>query len=96
MEQLPLVIHEQQVTLFKFWFDGTLCDGLRFRNELFRRIYQLDECYRDRVYALSYALTERNIPVIILYSNRAYTVWVNLKVNWQAVNQEVKQVYSLL
>jgi hypothetical protein len=79
MEPLPVVIHQQQGTIFKFWLDGRLNDGLRLQNTLYRRVHRFPISHRDQAYALGCALAQQKIRTVLTRSPNDYSVWIDLR-----------------
>lgn len=75
----PLLINEKLVSLFNFWADGKLQNGMRCSNELFRQVRTFAFDQRQRVYSLGWALAERGIQVVITWSHRGYGLWICLR-----------------
>ncbi|MBD2256096.1 hypothetical protein [Pseudanabaena sp. FACHB-2040] len=75
----PLVINEKLVSLFKFWFDGQIYDGMGCRNEIFSCLRVADHRKRQQIYDLGWALAEEGVQVVITVSDSKYTLWSNLR-----------------
>lgn len=76
---LPLVIDEQQVFIFKFWFDGKIQDGMHFQNELFCQIGTFGVSERSRVYQAACKLAHQGTLLAITCSDTTCRVWGNLR-----------------
>lgn len=100
----PLVVKEELVNLFKFWFQETIQDGMLFRDELFRHLQSFNFVQRHRAYEIGYQLAEKGFKVVITCSgdtgittaNRdhssqsqiRYRVWVSLREPWHHLQPE--------
>lgn len=79
LEAVPLVFSEQRVSLFKFYRDQSIRDGMLYRNELYQSVREFG--IRDRLKAYQFACEqfEQGIPNLITVSEHRYVVWVNLR-----------------
>lgn len=73
---------ENQVSLFKFWFDGDIREGLCHRGELFRHSCTVASSQASQVYALGQRLVCEGVEVVITCSNDRYRLWTNLRVEY--------------
>lgn len=79
LESAPHVIPEQQITLFKFYMDQAIQDGLTYGNELYRlaKEFRIDDWLEaDR---LGCELIGQGIPTVISVSKQRYSVWISLR-----------------
>jgi hypothetical protein len=74
-----LLISEELVSQFKFWMDGKIQTGMRFRRELFRHVSKFKNHQRQEAFDLAWKLAQKDRGVIITASTFQYTVWVNLR-----------------
>ena len=87
LEAIPPVVNEQTVTLFYFYLDGALCEGMRYQNELYQLESQFDIYNSSTAYRSGCEMLQKipgNIPlasdpVIISASKLRYGVWVSLR-----------------
>lgn len=75
----PLVINEKLVSLFKFWRDGQIHDGMGCRNEIFSCLRSADLRKRQQIYDLGWALAQEGVQVVITVSDAKYTLWSSLR-----------------
>lgn len=75
----PSLISEHLVSLFKFWMDGRVQDGMRCNSGLFHLHQAFDSDRREQVFALAWAFSEHNIPVVITSSGLEYKLWISLR-----------------
>ncbi|XHX77376.1 MAG: hypothetical protein RBJ76_23500 [Stenomitos frigidus ULC029] len=75
----PLLVNEKLVSLFKFWANGKLQNGMRCSNELFRQVRTFTFDQRQKVYSLGWALAERGIRTVITWSLQGYALWVCMR-----------------
>lgn len=75
----PPVIAEQQITLFKFYRDQAVQDGMTYGNELYRLARQFSPNHRLDAYRFGCELLEQGIPTIVSASKQRYIVWISLR-----------------
>jgi hypothetical protein len=75
-----LLINEQFVFQFKYWRDGQIRVGMRFRSNLFESVSQFKHNQRPQAFELAWQLDQGGKEVVVTASPTQYTVWVNLKV----------------
>lgn len=75
----PCVVAEQQITLFKFYMDQAVQDGMMYKNELYRLARQFSADSRLDAYRLGCELLEQGVPVVISVSKQQYRVWICLR-----------------
>lgn len=77
---LPLVINEQKIFTFKFWFDGSIQDGMYCQKELFCRLQTFEARYRAQVYQLGVKISQhQDTLVAIALSSETCSLWVSLR-----------------
>lgn len=76
---LPLVIKEEQIFAFKFWFNGTIRNGMYYQNELFCRLETFDASKRPQVYQLGCKLAQKNVLVALSSSTQTCSLWGSLR-----------------
>ncbi|HEY9907117.1 MAG TPA: hypothetical protein V6D18_05850 [Thermosynechococcaceae cyanobacterium] len=75
-----LLINEKLIAQFKFWLDGQVQQGMRFRNELFGCAAGFQSSQRHEAFDLAWRLSQRpGQQVVVTTSNFHYTVWVSLR-----------------
>lgn len=74
-----LLISGNLVSQFKFWWDGQIQTGMRFRNELFCYVSKFDSQQRHKVFELAWTLACEGAQVVITAEPSQYTVWVSLR-----------------
>ncbi len=74
-----LLINEQFVFQFKYWRDGRIRIGMRFRSNLFESVSQFKPNQRPQAFELAWQLDQAGKEVVVTASPTQYTVWVNLK-----------------
>lgn len=75
-----LLIDEQFVSQFKYWREGQVRSGMRFRNDLFEYISQFDYFQRNRAFDLAWHIAQTGRETIVTASQNQYRVWINLRV----------------
>ncbi|MDX2244647.1 MAG: hypothetical protein NW224_28570 [Leptolyngbyaceae cyanobacterium bins.302] len=76
---LPLVIDEQQVFTFKFWFEAQIQTGMQFQNELFCQLVVADVDQRSRLYRKACKLAQQGVRLVITCSPSQCCVWGSLR-----------------
>jgi hypothetical protein len=72
------MIPEQQITLFKFYMDQSMQDGVTYGKELYRLAKQFVVSDRLEAYRYGCELLEQGIPTLISVSKQRYIVWMSL------------------
>lgn len=76
---LPLVIDEQQVFTFKFWFGNQVQTGMHFQNELFCQLGTVDAAQRSHLYQQACKLAHQGIVLAISCSSNRCSLWGSLR-----------------
>lgn len=76
---LPLLVDEKKIFAFKFWFNGTIQDGMSYQQELFCRLQTWEIRYRAKVYRLGCKICKDDTPVAIALSDTTCSLWVSLR-----------------
>jgi hypothetical protein len=76
---LPLVIDEEQIFSFKFWFDGTIHQGMYYQNELYCRLQTFQINQRSQVYQLGCKLAAKDILVALTCTETTCSLWGSLR-----------------
>ncbi|MBW4521869.1 MAG: hypothetical protein KME16_19475 [Scytolyngbya sp. HA4215-MV1] len=87
LETIPPVVNEQTVTLFYFYMDGAVYEGMRYQNELYQLECQFDIYSSSTAYRSGCELLQKMTgkipfefnPVIISASRLRYGVWLSLR-----------------
>ncbi len=74
-----LLINEQFVSQFKYWRDGQMRTGMRFRSNLFEHVTAFNSRQRTQVFDLAERLAKTGKEVVVTASPTQYTLWVNLR-----------------
>lgn len=74
-----LLINEQFVSQFKYWREGHIQSGMRFRNGLFEHAAAFGHHQRHQAFDLAERLAGLGKEVIITASPNRYMIWVNLR-----------------
>lgn len=79
-----LLIDEQFVSHFKYWREGQIRTGMRFRNHLFECASKFNQHQRYQAFDLALRLTQAAKESIVTVSSSQcmvshYTVWINLR-----------------
>ncbi len=76
---LPLVIDEQQVFTFKFWFGDQIQTGMHFQHELFCQLGTVDLQQRSQLYQQACKLTQQGTVLIITCTKNHCHLWGSLR-----------------
>lgn len=79
LEQIPVLLSEQQVVFFKFYFNQAVRTGMSHRNELYQLIQIFDAQARLEAYRFGCDLIVQGVPVVISRSKDQYLVWSSLR-----------------
>ncbi|MEM9451224.1 MAG: hypothetical protein AAGA75_22175 [Cyanobacteria bacterium P01_E01_bin.6] len=75
---LPAVLEEENYSLFKFWFEDRIHDGLYYRHELFYRLQTLSVEFRAQLYHSACQLAQQE-PVVVTVTSDTCSLWVSLQ-----------------
>ncbi|WP_088892142.1 hypothetical protein [Leptolyngbya ohadii] len=78
LDDIPPVLHEESLHPFKFCFGEAIQEGLSYRNELFCRLYSVDETRRAQLYHYGCQLA-RQEAVLITVKQSTYSLWIGLR-----------------
>lgn len=75
---LPIVVNDHQISLFNFYHDGLVRQGMSYRGHLFGKAYAFN--LEDRTPAFEFAnqLAATGAQTVIAVSQREYIVWIRL------------------
>ncbi len=76
---LPLIVNEDDLSTFKFWFNENLQEGMHHRNELFCRLQIFDIRYRSLVYHLGCKLAQQGSVVVLSCGLDTCSLWASLR-----------------
>jgi hypothetical protein len=74
-----LLINEQFVSQFRYWREGQLRTGMRFRCNLFEYVTKFSSRQRAQVFDFVERLSGTGKEVVVTASPSHYTIWVNLR-----------------
>ncbi|MBE9010035.1 hypothetical protein IQ250_07435 [Pseudanabaenaceae cyanobacterium LEGE 13415] len=77
--QLPSIVQEGTIEVFRFFHKNQIREGIRFDNTLFAAVYQFELTYRLQAYQMAWTLSEAKIPLVISLSPTRFVIWVNLQ-----------------
>lgn len=77
--QLPLIVPEKSINLFRFFYDGRVQEGIRYNSQMYGELHKFDSSYRLQAYQLAWALTQRHVPLVLSVSPTRCVVWVSLQ-----------------
>ena len=76
---LPLIVDENKILIFKFWFEGDIQDGMAYRGELFCRLQTFALAYRPQVYQFGCRLIRQGISAALTSGDESCSLWVSLR-----------------
>ena len=79
LDVAPQLIPEQQMTLFKFYLDQVVQDGMTYQNELYRLERQFTVGDRLEAYQFGCELHKQGFLTLISASKQRYAVWSRLR-----------------
>ncbi|MBM0745241.1 hypothetical protein JOY44_27600 (plasmid) [Phormidium sp. CLA17] len=79
LESAPRMIPEQQITLFKFYMDQSMQDGVTYGKELYQLARQFVASDRLEAYRYGCELLGQGVPTLISVSKQRYIVWTGLR-----------------
>ncbi|OLP19748.1 hypothetical protein BST81_04230 [Leptolyngbya sp. 'hensonii'] len=74
-----LLINEHLVSQFKFWMDGQIQSGMRYRHLFFRLVHQFDNNQRHHAFELAWQVALPGEQVVITTTGKQYKIWAELK-----------------
>ena len=86
---IPSTISEDKVTIFKYWNNDSIQEGMNYKGQLYALVrsypaeYELDAC------ELRCDFAAKGIEVCLTYSLRRYGVWMNLRSLTQASDRNM-------
>lgn len=75
---LPPVVNEGDFFPFKFWFNGSVQDGMYYRSELYYRLHTVDAEQRAGLYHYACKIPQDN-AVVVTVTDKACSLWLNLR-----------------
>lgn len=76
--RLPF-LSEGQASLFKFWLDGDIREGLSYDGELFCHSYTFTKQETDKIYTLGHNLMQEGVEVVVTSAGDRYRLWTSLR-----------------
>ncbi len=76
---LPLLINEQQIFTFQFWFNGSLRYGMYYRNDLYCKLETFEIAQRPQVYQLGCRLANKNAAIVMTITENTCSLWGSLR-----------------
>lgn len=75
----PLVINEEQIFTFNFWFNGSIRCGMYHQGELYCRLESFTLQKRPQVYQLACKLARQTTAIVLSSSATACSLWISLR-----------------
>lgn len=79
MSVLPLVINEEQIFTFNFWFNGSVRVGMYHQGELYCRLESFEIQKRPQVYQLGCKLAQQYTAIVLSSSAVSCNLWISLR-----------------
>jgi hypothetical protein len=76
---LPLVINEDQIFTFNFWFNGSVHCGMYHQSELYCRLESFTLQKRPQVYQLGCKLAQQYTAIVLSSSVTSCSLWISLR-----------------
>lgn len=76
---LPIILSEQIVLPFKFWFNHSLQEGIHHQDELYCQLTSFPPSDRAKAYHLSCRLAQTGTIVLLTLSSQRCGLWVSLR-----------------
>jgi hypothetical protein len=76
---LPLIVQEASLLIFRFYHDGSIQNGIHYEHELYGEIRRFDSIHRLQVYQFAWAMLEYQVPLLITVAPSHYAIWVSLR-----------------
>jgi hypothetical protein len=77
--EIPTVVSEPGRSLFRFFQQGALREGLIYENDVYGLIRQYSLIQRQQAYQVAWALTDQKVPFILTASEARYGLWICLR-----------------
>ncbi|WP_075598529.1 hypothetical protein [Leptolyngbya sp. 'hensonii'] len=74
----PVILDEQLVHRFNFYFEGNIRQGMRHGCRLYGLVEQFNSRHRLNAYQLACELAEQGLPIVVTVSGSSYRVWLGL------------------
>lgn len=75
----PLVIREEQLFAFNFWFNGSVRCGMYHQGELYCRLESFAIQKRPHVYQLGCKLAQHYTAIVLSSSTVSCSLWISLR-----------------
>ncbi|XGV98490.1 MAG: hypothetical protein ACAF41_06050 [Leptolyngbya sp. BL-A-14] len=79
MSVLPLVINEEHIFTFNFWFNGSVRVGMYYQGELYCRLESFAIQKRPQVYQLGCKLAQQYTTIVLSSSAVSCSLWLSLR-----------------
>lgn len=79
MLMLPLIINEEKIFTFNFWFNRSVHCGMHHEGEFYCRLESFPLQKRPQVYQLGCKLTRQHMAIVISSSATACSLWGSLR-----------------
>jgi hypothetical protein len=76
---LPVVLNEQQISPFKFYWEQTVREGMMYAAEIYGVAYELGSGHRLHAYQLACELMAQGWSAVVTVSQSRYLVWLSVR-----------------
>lgn len=76
---IPIILREEEVSIFRFYFSGRVRDAIRLNTDLYGLVHQFPATQRLYVYQLAWVLSAQGVPLRLTTSPIRCGVWVDLR-----------------
>lgn len=85
---LPLIVYEDAVRLFSFYYEGYVHQGISHEQKLYRLIHCTGIDSRLEAYEAGLRLSNQGIKILITVSDRCYRVWAEIRSSFQSMHPQ--------
>lgn len=76
---LPRLLQESAISVFRFFYNNQVREGLHYDSTLYAAVCQFDVAYRLQAYQIAWALSEAKVPLVVTLSPARFVIWINLQ-----------------
>ncbi len=90
--KLPIILQEKPLSPFRFYDADTISEAVTHEGEIYGLVKQLDLFQRLPAYQLSWALSAKNIPLLLTTSSSRIAIWIRLRSPFYKVLRDQESV----
>ncbi len=92
--KLPTILQEKPLSPFRFYGADTISEAVTYEGEIYGLVKQLDLSHRLQAYQLSWALSAKDISLLLTTSASRLAIWIRLRSPSYSVLRDQEQVLS--